>query len=142
MGWDPNTNTVQASKEVWASYRKKNNFPSRFHSKGCLHYDMLDSDVERELENDFLTTGAYIGLNREIGSRGFSEGDEGTSNKNKRATLFPQSDLPTRSKSSKFTKLWMKPLKLGQSLLMPKLKFYWQGLIVRARRKYPLHIEN
>ncbi|CAB4289292.1 unnamed protein product [Prunus armeniaca] len=109
MGWDPNT--VQASEEVWALYLKKNKFASRFRSKGCPHYDLLgvifnnttatgqmqyvsthsppNFDVERELENDFLTTGAHIGLNTESGSRGFSEVDQGTSNKNKRGALFP-----------------------------------------------------
>ncbi|ONH90448.1 hypothetical protein PRUPE_8G054800, partial [Prunus persica] len=128
MGWDPNMSTVQASEEVWASYLKKNKFASRFRSKGCPHYDMLDSDVQRELENDFLTTGAHIGLNREIGSRGFSEGGEGTSNKNKRAALFPQSDLPSRSKSSKSTKMdeaieaWAKSLNPKTEVSLAKLK--------------------
>ncbi|KAL6269467.1 hypothetical protein ACE6H2_026378 [Prunus campanulata] len=162
MGWDPNMNTVQASEEVWASHLKKNKFISRFRSKdvlimiclvvifnnttatGQMQYASTNSspnfDVERELENDFLTTGAHIGLNREIGSRGFSEGDKGTSNKNKRAALFPQSDLPSRSKSSKSTNMdeaieaWTKSLnaKTEVSLARP----------VRVRRKYPLHIEN
>ncbi|PQQ06240.1 L10-interacting MYB domain-containing protein isoform X2 [Prunus yedoensis var. nudiflora] len=150
MGWNPNMNTAQASEEVWASYVKKNKFASRFRSKGCPHYDLLGVifnnttatgqmqyastnsppyyDAERELENDFLTTGAHIGLNREIGSRGFSEGDEGTSNKNKHAALFPQSDLPSRSKSSKSTKMdeaieaWAKSLNAKTKVSLARLK--------------------
>lgn len=149
MGWDPNTNTVQASDEVWASYLKKNKFASRFRSKGCPHYDLLglifnyttatghmqcasthsppDSDAERELENDFPTNGAHVGLNTESGSRGFSEGDEGTSNKNKRAALFPQSDLPSRLKSFKSTKIdetieaWAKSLNSKIEVSLAKL---------------------
>ncbi|CAB4262198.1 unnamed protein product [Prunus armeniaca] len=87
-----------------------------------------DSNVTKELENDFLTTRAHIGLNREIGARGFSEGDEGTSNKNKSAALFPQSDLPSRSKSSKTTKMdeaieaWAKSLNAKTEVSLARLK--------------------
>ncbi|CAL8990839.1 unnamed protein product [Prunus brigantina] len=117
MGWDPNLNTIQASEEVWESYLKVCILQMQYASTNFPP----DSNVKKELENDFLTTRAHIGLNREIGAKGFSEGDEGTSNKNKRAALFLQSDLPSRYliKPPK----WMKPLKLGQSLLMPRLKF-------------------
>ncbi|KAL6269168.1 hypothetical protein ACE6H2_026079 [Prunus campanulata] len=85
MGWDPNMNTVQAFEEVWALYFMEKQVCKPFSSKGCAHYDLLgvifnnitatgqmqyisthsppDSDVERELENDFPITGAHIGLN-------------------------------------------------------------------------------
>ncbi|TQE14380.1 hypothetical protein C1H46_000299 [Malus baccata] len=148
MGWDPVANTVQASDEVWAAYIKKNKFASRFRSKGCSHYEVLgqifnnttatgqmqyastnsppNSDSERELEAGFLTTGAHIRQSTGSGSKAFSEGHEGTSTK--RCALFPPSDLSSKSKSSKSTKMdeaiaaWAKSLNAKTEATLEKVK--------------------
>ncbi|XP_048426386.1 L10-interacting MYB domain-containing protein [Pyrus x bretschneideri] len=127
MGWDPVANTVQASDEVWAAYIKIFNNTT---ATGQMQYASTNSppnsDSERELEAGFLTTDAHIKQSTGSGSRAFSEGHEGTSTK--RCALFPPSDLSSKSKSSKSTKMdeaiaaWAKSLNAKTDATLEKVK--------------------
>ncbi|CAI8586544.1 unnamed protein product [Vicia faba] len=42
FGWNPETNTVTASEEVWRNYLKVHDKASQFQNKGCNHYKSLE----------------------------------------------------------------------------------------------------
>ncbi|KAM1042108.1 hypothetical protein ACFX2I_031155 [Malus domestica] len=129
MCWDPETDKVHASEEVWESYLKKNKFASRFRRKGCPQYQVLgeifnhipsngqmhsgsiaslpNSDVERGLESEFPSFGAHYSPDTEGGIDTKNKGDEGNSKTQKRRPLSPPGYCRTRkeSRTSKAAKL-------------------------------------
>ncbi|TQD90012.1 hypothetical protein C1H46_024416 [Malus baccata] len=129
MCWDPETDKVHASEEVWESYLKKNKFASRFRRKGCPQYQVLgeifnhipsngqmhsgsiasppNSDVERGLESEFPSSGARSSPDTEGGIDTKNKGDEGNSKTQKRRPLSPPGYCRTRkeSRTSKAAKL-------------------------------------
>ncbi|POO01854.1 hypothetical protein TorRG33x02_026310 [Trema orientale] len=88
MGWDPETNTVTASEEVWDSYLKKYPTAKRYRKKGLPHYNILgiifnnttatgemsyastqlppSANDERQQERHFVGTGTHVDIGTEF----------------------------------------------------------------------------
>ncbi|XP_062085991.1 L10-interacting MYB domain-containing protein-like [Humulus lupulus] len=115
MGWDPQTNTVTASDEVWDTYLK------RFRKKGLQHYEMLgeifnnttatggmsyastqlppSSVEERQQERHFVGTGAHVDIDLEFDGDNYGEEEEVTGVRCRATSAPPDAPKPKEKKN-------------------------------------------
>ncbi|KAL6541518.1 hypothetical protein OROGR_011004 [Orobanche gracilis] len=87
FGWDPETNTVTASEEVWKDYIRVHDKAAQFQRRGLDHYNLLgiifnkntatgvlhhsstqdppNTDEEIELENQYRNNGDHVNLDND-----------------------------------------------------------------------------
>ncbi|XP_062100697.1 L10-interacting MYB domain-containing protein-like [Humulus lupulus] len=95
MGWDPQTNTVTASDEVWDTYLKKYPNAKRFRKKRLQHYEMLGEIFN----NTTATGGAHVDIDLEFDGDNYGEEEEVTGVRRRATSAPPDAPKPKEKKN-------------------------------------------